>query len=56
VLGKATRRSKRTVRWIAQGAPSIDHFSRLEFQEGHYLKCQIAQVAESPETPHLDFK
>ncbi len=48
VLGKATRRSKRTVRWIAQGAPSIDHFSRLEFQEGHYLKCQIAQVAESP--------
>ncbi len=48
VLGKATRRSKRTVRWIAQGAPSIDHFSRLEFQEGHYLKCQIAQVGETP--------
>lgn len=47
VLGKATRRSKRSVRWIAQGAPSIDHFSRLEFQEGHYLKCQIAQVGEA---------
>ncbi len=47
VLGKATRRSKRPVRWIAQGAPSIDHFSRLEFQEGHYLKCQIAQVGET---------
>jgi 23S rRNA (cytosine1962-C5)-methyltransferase len=44
VLGKASRRSGRKVRWIAEGAPSVDHFMRLEFQEGHYLKCRIAQV------------
>jgi 23S rRNA (cytosine1962-C5)-methyltransferase len=44
VLGKASRRSGRKVRWIAEGAPSVDHFLRLEFQEGHYLKCRIAQV------------
>jgi 23S rRNA (cytosine1962-C5)-methyltransferase len=44
ILGKASRRSGRKVRWIAEGAPSVDHFIRLEFQEGHYLKCRIAQV------------
>jgi 23S rRNA (cytosine1962-C5)-methyltransferase len=44
VLGKATRRSGRRVRWIAQGSPSFDHFQRLEFHEGLYLKCFIGQV------------
>jgi len=44
ILGKASRRSGRKVRWIAEGAPSVDHLIRLEFQEGHYLKCRIAQV------------
>ena len=46
VLGKATRRSKRRVRWLTQGSPSFDHFTRLEFQEGHYLKSFIGQVEE----------
>jgi len=46
VLGKASRRSKRRVRWLAQGSPSFDHFTRLEFQEGHYLKSFIGQVDE----------
>ena len=45
-LGKATRRSKRRVRWLLEGSPSFDHFTRLEFQEGHYLKCFIGQVEE----------
>lgn len=53
VLGKATRRSKRTVRWLVQGSPSLDHFSRLEFQEGHYLKCWIAQVGETDQSAGL---
>ena len=43
-LGKATRRSKRTVRWLTQGSPSFDHFARLDFQEGHYLKSFIGQL------------
>lgn len=43
-LGKATRRSKKTVRWLSQGSPSFDHFARLDFQEGHYLKSFIGQV------------
>jgi 23S rRNA (cytosine1962-C5)-methyltransferase len=43
-LGKATRRSKRRVRWLQEGSPSFDHFSRLDFQEGTYLKCFIGQV------------
>jgi 23S rRNA (cytosine1962-C5)-methyltransferase len=43
-LGKATRRSKRNVRWLTQGSPSFDHFARLDFQEGHYLKSFIGQV------------
>ena len=46
VLSKASRRSRRTVRWLAQGAPSFDHFTNLSFQEGHYLKCYIGQVDE----------
>ena len=46
-LGKASRRSGRRVRWLAEGSPSFDHFTRLEFGEGHYLKCAIAQVDES---------
>lgn len=48
VLGKATRRSKRRVRWLLEGSPSFDHFTRLEFQEGHYLKCFVGQVEEVP--------
>ena len=47
VLGKATRRSKRKVRWLLEGSPSFDHFTRLDFEQGHYLKCFIAQVEES---------
>ena len=43
-LEKATRRSGRTVRWLAQGSPAIDHFSLFEFREGQYLKCWIGQV------------
>jgi len=43
-LGKATKRSRRTVRWLTQGSPSFDHYARLEFQEGHYLKSFIGQV------------
>jgi 23S rRNA (cytosine1962-C5)-methyltransferase len=46
VLAKATRRSRRTVRWLAEGSPSFDHFTKLSFQEGHYLKCFIGQVDE----------
>ena len=45
VLGKASRRSGRKVRWLTEGSPSFDHFSRLEFQEGNYLKCFIGQVS-----------
>jgi 23S rRNA (cytosine1962-C5)-methyltransferase len=44
-LGKATKRSKRTVRWLTQGSPSFDHFARLDFQEGVYLKSFIGQVS-----------
>ena len=44
VLQKASRRSGRKVRWLAQGSPSIDHFSKAEFEEGHYLKCWIGSV------------
>ena len=44
VLQKASRRSGRTVRWIAQGSPSIDHFSKAEFEEGHYLKSWVGAV------------
>lgn len=44
VLEKATRRSGRKVRWIAQGGPSVDHFQQFAFLEGHYLKCWVAQV------------
>lgn len=43
-LGKAARRSGRTVRFIAQGSPSVDHFMQFEFNEGAYLKCWIAQI------------
>jgi 23S rRNA (cytosine1962-C5)-methyltransferase len=43
-LSKAARRSNRTVRFIAQGSPSVDHFMQFEFNEGHYLKMWIAQV------------
>ncbi|MBU6153704.1 MAG: hypothetical protein KGP28_05320 [Bdellovibrionales bacterium] len=46
VLSKASRRSGRRVRWLAQGSPSFDHFMNLSFQEGHYLKCFIGQVDE----------
>jgi len=46
VLSKASRRSGRRVRWLAQGSPSFDHFTRSTFQEGHYLKCMIGQVDE----------
>ena len=45
VLQKASRRSGRKVRWIAQGSPSIDHFSKAEFEEGHYLKCWVGSVS-----------
>jgi 23S rRNA (cytosine1962-C5)-methyltransferase len=48
VLDKAGRRSGRTVRWVAQGSPSVDHFNLMQFSEGHYLKCYIGQV-ELPE-------
>ena len=44
VLQKAARRSGRKVRWLAQGSPSIDHFSKAEFEEGHYLKSWIGSV------------
>lgn len=44
VLQKATRRSGRKVRWLAQGSPSLDHFSKAEFEEGHYLKCWVGSV------------
>ena len=47
VLTKATRRSGKKVRWISESSPSLDHFARFEFPEGHYLKCWIGQV-ESP--------
>ncbi len=43
-LQKAARRSGRKVRWIAEGSPSLDHFVRSEFEEGHYLKCWIGSV------------
>jgi 23S rRNA (cytosine1962-C5)-methyltransferase len=46
-LAKASRRSGRRVRFIAQGTPSVDHFKQLEFSEGHYLKSWIAQVDEA---------
>lgn len=46
VLGKAVRRSKKNVRFLLQGSPSFDHPARLDFQEGLYLKCFIAQVGE----------
>lgn len=44
VLQKAVRRSGRKVRWLAQGSPSVDHFSKAEFEEGHYLKCWVGSV------------
>jgi 23S rRNA (cytosine1962-C5)-methyltransferase len=44
VLDKATRRSGRHVRWLAQGGASVDHFQLLNFSEGHYLKCWVGQV------------
>ena len=44
VLAKASRKAGRTVRWIAQGSPSVDHFQRFEFREGHYLKCWIGEL------------
>jgi 23S rRNA (cytosine1962-C5)-methyltransferase len=44
VLQKASRRSGRKVRWLAQGSPSIDHFMKAEFEEGHYLKCWVGSV------------
>jgi len=43
-LQKAARRSGRSVRWIAQGSPSMDHFMKAEFEEGHYLKSWIGCV------------
>ena len=44
VLQKASKRSGRKVRWLAQGSPSLDHFMKAEFEEGHYLKCWIGAV------------
>jgi len=44
VLTKATRKSGKGVRWLAQGSPGLDHYARFEFKEGHYLKCWIGQV------------
>jgi 23S rRNA (cytosine1962-C5)-methyltransferase len=44
VLSKASRRSGRTVRWLAEGSPSFDHFTNPAFPEGQYLKCLIGQV------------
>jgi 23S rRNA (cytosine1962-C5)-methyltransferase len=44
-IGKATKRSKKTVRWLTEGSPSFDHFARLDFQEGVYLKSFIGQVS-----------
>lgn len=44
VLQKASRRSGRKVRWLAQGSPSLDHFSKAEFEEGHYLKSWVGSV------------
>ncbi len=44
VLQKASRRSGRKVRWIAQGSPSVDHFTKAEFEEGHYLKSWVGSV------------
>jgi len=44
VLQKASRRSGRKVRWLAQGSPSVDHFTKAEFEEGHYLKCWVGSV------------
>jgi 23S rRNA (cytosine1962-C5)-methyltransferase len=46
LLGKAARRSNRTVRWLASGTPSLDHPARFDFQEGAYLKVWIGQVSE----------
>ncbi|MBC7396147.1 MAG: class I SAM-dependent rRNA methyltransferase [Bdellovibrionales bacterium] len=46
VLGKASRRSQRKVRWLTEGSASFDHFSRLEFQEGNYLKSFMGQVSD----------
>ncbi len=43
-LQKAVRRSGRSVRWITQGSPSLDHFMKVEFEEGHYLKSWIGCV------------
>jgi 23S rRNA (cytosine1962-C5)-methyltransferase len=43
-LAKATRRSGKRVRWISESSPSLDHFARFEFPEGHYLKCWIGEV------------
>ncbi len=45
VLAKAARRAHRTVRWISQGSPSIDHPAVFDFSEGQYLKCWIGQVS-----------
>ena len=44
VLAKASRRSGKPVRWLLEGSPSFDHPTRMEFREGRYLKCMIAQV------------
>jgi 23S rRNA (cytosine1962-C5)-methyltransferase len=46
-LAKAAKRSGRRVRWIAQGSPSVDHFSVMDFQEGMYLKCWVGEVTDS---------
>jgi len=46
VIGKASRRSRRRVRLLAKGSPSLDHFSLPQFQEGHYLKSAILQIDE----------
>lgn len=40
-LSKASYRNTRSIRWIARGAPAVDHPMRIEFPEGRYLKCWI---------------
>lgn len=44
VIQKASRRSGRKVRWLAQGSPSVDHFMKAEFDEGYYLKAWVGSV------------
>lgn len=45
-VAKAARRSKRNVKWIYRGGPASDHPMKIEFPEGHYLKCWVGLVGE----------